>query len=78
MSKNIFSQKFEPNLEAEKVILSAKQAIMAILQMNSEVLKEHKRALISRMIWKITEAHGKYNTRYCSGRGTTGRRYASA
>ena len=66
MSRGPLSKTFEPSPEAEKVILSAKRAIVAILQMNSEVLPDHKRTLISRMLWKITEAHGKYNTQFCS------------
>ena len=30
------------------------------------MLEKHKKTLISQMIWKITEANGKYNTRYIS------------
>jgi len=41
-------------------------AIADILRMGAEVLEEHKKALISRMLWKITEANGKYTTRYQS------------
>lgn len=66
MSRSLISKTFEPRQEAEKVILSAKRAIEAILKMSPEVLPDHKRTLISRMIWKITEAHGKYNTQFCS------------
>ena len=36
--------------------------MLAFLRGN-ELLEEHKKTLISRMIWKITEANGKYNTR---------------
>ena len=66
MKRGLLSEKFVPNPEAEKVILSAKRAIEAILKMNPEVLPDHKKTLISRMIWKITEAHGKYDTQFCS------------
>src|SRR5690348_7066302 len=52
--------------DAAQIISSAKEAIAGILRMGPSVLAEHKKALIARMIWKITEAHGKYNTRYCS------------
>ncbi|CBK40392.1 protein of unknown function [Nitrospira defluvii] len=56
-----------PQPDAEKIVQSAKSAIAKILKMGEDVLLEHRRALLSRMIWKITEAHGKYTTRYCSG-----------
>lgn len=66
MSRLHLSNMFEPNPEAEEIICSATTAIASILQMNQKVLPGHKRSLISRMIWKITEAHGKYNTQFCS------------
>ena len=66
MSRPHLSKTFEPKPEAGEIILSATTAIASILQMSQKVLSDHKRRLISRMIWKITEAHGKYNTRFCS------------
>jgi hypothetical protein len=66
MSSTHLSKAFEPKPEAGEIILSAKTAIVSILQMSQKVLPDHKRRLISRMIWKITEAHGKYNTQFCS------------
>lgn len=60
------SKTFEPKPEAGEIILSATTAIASILQMSQKVLPDHKIRLISRMIWKITEAHGKYNTQFCS------------
>ncbi len=60
------SDPFVPRADADKIIQSAKNAIAKILEMGEDVLLEHRRALLSRMIWKITEAHGKYTTRFCS------------
>lgn len=57
---------WEESLDAAKIVTSAQEAIKSILQMGPNVLEEHKKSLISRMLWKITEAHGKYNTRYYS------------
>jgi len=45
-------------------IESATKAIQAILQL--DVLERHKDELLSLMIWKITEAEGKYRLRYCT------------
>lgn len=64
--KHTLSDPFVPRADADKTIQSAKNAIIKILEMGEDVLLEHRRALLSRMIWKITEAHGKYTTRYCS------------
>jgi hypothetical protein len=47
-------------------VASAKEAIKGILRMEDEVLEDHKKSLITRMLWKITEANGKYSTRYYS------------
>jgi hypothetical protein len=66
MSRTYLSKTFEPRPEAGEIIRSAKTAIASILQMSQKVLPDHKRSLISRMIWRITEAHGKYNTQFCS------------
>ena len=66
MRKPPLSKTFESNPKAEEIILSATTAIASILQMSQKVLPGHKRSLISRMIWKITETHGKYNTQFCS------------
>jgi|CXWL01.1.fsa_nt_gi hypothetical protein len=52
--------------KAAKIVKSAKEAIIGILGMGGDVLDEHKRTLISRMLWKITEANGKYTTRFQS------------
>lgn len=64
--KHTLSDPFVPRADADKIIQSAKNAIAKILEMGEDALLEHRRALLSRMIWKITEAHGKYTTRYCS------------
>lgn len=55
---------FVPKAAAEETIRSAKIAIRDILRM--QILERHKRKLISTMIWKVTEAHGKWKTRYRS------------
>lgn len=44
---------------------SAKHAIRAILAMDG-ILERHRDELLSLMIWKITEAEGKYTLRYRS------------
>lgn len=49
--------------EAE-IIESASQAIEGCLKL--DILERHKRDIISGMLWKITEARGKYKTRYRS------------
>ncbi|MBX3320517.1 MAG: hypothetical protein KF890_11615 [Nitrospira sp.] len=64
--KHMLSDPFVDRPDAEKIIQSAKNAIVKILEMGEDVFPEHRKALLSRMIWKITEAHGKYTTRYCS------------
>lgn len=66
MGKNVENSGWEQAPDADKIVASARSAIACILGMGNDVLEEHKKVLISRMIWKITEAHGKYNTRYCS------------
>ena len=66
MGKNVVNSEWEPAADADKIVTSARSAIACILGMGSDVLEEHKKVLISRMIWKITEVHGKYNTRYFS------------
>ncbi len=66
MDKEFLVKPFKEQPGALQIIESASSAIAAILEMDHIVLPEHKKTLLSRMIWKITEAHGKYNTRYCS------------
>lgn len=46
------------------IIESAITAIEGILTL--QILEQHKRGLINGMIWTITEARGKYTTRYRS------------
>ena len=66
MGKDVGTYVWQENADAAKIVISAKEAIKGILRMGNRVLEEHKKSLISRMIWKITEANGKYNTRYYS------------
>jgi hypothetical protein len=48
----------------EEKLASAKKAIRAILEL--DILERHRDELLSLMIWKITEAGGKYNLRFCT------------
>ena len=48
----------------DEIIESATTAIEGCLQL--PILERHKRDIISGMLWKITEARGKYKTRYRS------------
>lgn len=57
---------WQEDADAAKIVASAKEAIKGILSMEDPVLVEHKKSLISRMLWKVTEANGKYTTRYSS------------
>jgi hypothetical protein len=66
MGKKTGDYEWQESADAVEVVASAKEAIAGIIQMGNGVLEEHKKILISRMIWKITEANGKYNTRYLS------------
>ena len=59
-------QQFIPNLDANRIIRSAKQICKAILDLN--IPNQQKKPFLSRAIWLITEAHGKYKTRYTSVR----------
>ena len=54
------------NADAIAIVTSATAAIRGVLRLGLDVCEEHKKSLISRMLWKITEANGKYNTRYYS------------
>ena len=59
MGKEIGNSVWEEAADAAQIVTSAKKAIACILEMGNEVLEEHKKTLIARMIWKITEANGK-------------------
>ena len=48
----------------QEILESAASVIEAVLKLS--VLERHKRDVISGMLWKITEARGKYKTRYRS------------
>lgn len=58
------ASRFTPNPKADDEIRSAVTAIKGILTL--QIIDGHKKTLISRMIWAITEAHGKYKTRFRS------------
>lgn len=51
--------------KSNEVIVSAINAINQILLMD-DVIDKHKKEMLSNMIWKITEAGGKYTTTYLS------------
>jgi hypothetical protein len=58
---------YRPHPEAERRIKSATLMIKHILAGRSpDVLDAHIRELLDKMIWKITEADGKNDTRYQS------------
>jgi hypothetical protein len=58
---------YSPHPESEKRIQSATLMIKHILAgRTSQILEVHIRELLDKMIWKITEADGKSNTRYQS------------
>lgn len=59
------SKKYSVRKGAVSVIESASSAVQQILAME-QILEKHKRELLSAMIWKISEANGKWNTRYFS------------
>src|SRR5713226_6868402 len=53
----------------QAIIESALIAIQSILTLPT--LEKHKRELINGMLWKLTEARGKYTTRYQTARART-------
>ena len=60
---------FKPHPEAESRKSSAVALIKLLLKINTpEVLHKHLEELVDTMLWKITEADGKHNTRYRSDR----------
>lgn len=59
---NLVSRK--PTFSESDIIASAKTAIQAIAGLN--ILATHKRELLSILLWKLTEARGKYRTRFVS------------
>ena len=56
--------RYQPHPHREERITSAVTALRAILPL--DLYAAHKRELIDVCIWKITEADGKYKTRYWS------------
>lgn len=56
---------YRPHPEASRRIRSATKLIKLLLDAKSpEIRTEHLRELIDKMLWKITEADGKYKTKY--------------
>src|SRR5271154_1761110 len=62
---------FKPDPAASQRKRSAITLIKLLLSIDRpEVLPKHLEELIDKMLWKITEADGKYNTRYRSDRAS--------
>jgi hypothetical protein len=60
---------FKPHPDAKSRKSSAVALIKFLLKINTpEVLPKHLEKLIDAMLWTITEADGKYNTRHRSDR----------
>ena len=59
------TEKFRERDNAEEIIASAKKLARLILQ-NEELHLRHRKAMIKNILWWISEAHGKYSTRYRS------------
>ena len=58
---------YVPSPQAEAVVRSASVLAQGIVGLHgSETLEKHLRELLSVIVWKITEAHGKHNLRYRS------------
>ena len=58
---------FKPHQHADNRKRSAVALIKLLLKNTTpEILPAHLRELLDKMLWKITEADGKYNTRYRS------------
>lgn len=58
-------KKYSKKKNSEEIITSATNAIGQILEINN-IVEKHKKQLLSVMIWKISEANGKYNLQYFS------------
>lgn len=58
-------KKYSKKKNSEENITSATNAIGQILNMKN-ILDKHKKELLSVMIWKISEANGKWNLNYLS------------
>lgn len=60
---------WKPHKDADARIASAKAFIRLLLEDRpTEGLDSHLKELIDEMLWKITECHGKWNTRFISKR----------
>jgi hypothetical protein len=54
----------KPNADARRNSAVTLIKILLVCEKPPTVLPEHVRELIGTLLWKITEADGKYNTRY--------------
>ena len=61
----VLKKNFQERNNKQEIIDSATSAIRIILSM-VDVLEIHKKEMLSDMIWKISEANGKWNTQYYS------------
>ncbi|MFA6528359.1 MAG: hypothetical protein WCT46_02355 [Candidatus Gracilibacteria bacterium] len=64
MPKKDYSTSWSENNNAQKIRKSAVELAISICA--SGGMEKHKKELLSCLIWKTTEASGKYNTRYVS------------
>ena len=58
-------KEWEPRASESKIIDNATRTIKIIVA-SKDIITEYKKDFIGIMIWKITEANGKYDTRYIS------------
>lgn len=61
--RKTLSKQFEPRKEALEIVASAKSLVEIALR-STHLLARHRRKLISEALWWISEADGKYSTRY--------------
>jgi hypothetical protein len=62
---NRLAARYRPRTNAARVIPSAKKLAYLILA-SHELLEAHSRKMLKQVLWLLTEAHGKYSTRYRS------------
>jgi hypothetical protein len=63
--------KYKPDPKAEERRRSAAALVNVLLANQRNILPEHIRELLDILLWKITEADGKYKTRYQSNGALT-------
>lgn len=61
--RNKLARQFVPRKEALEIVASAKSLVEIALR-STHLLTRHRRKLMSEALWWISEADGKYSTRY--------------